>query len=266
MFVKILMASFFVIFAGTAFSQAVISVEDNFFAPANITIGKGTTVTWTWNGNRDHTVTSGTASAPTNLFDSGVQNSGSFSFKFNSTGKFPYFCRVHGAMMSGTITVTCPNQSQLLKNPGFESGGVNWNPVPTSVINNSTTFPARTGTRKAQLNGKGTTNTASIVQQITIPSNACTASLSFYLRVATTETTTINKNDTLKVQVLNSSGALLKTLKTFSNLNKNSSYVKRSLNILSFKGKTIRIRFLGTENSSLKTTFLIDDTALRVSQ
>lgn len=124
-------------------------------------------------------------------------------------------------------------------------------------------YPLRT---ISTLNGKGTTNTASIFQQITIPSNACTAKLSFYLRIASTETTTSAANDKLKIQVLNGSGTLLKTLKTFSNLNKGTSYSKKSFDLLSFKGKTIRIRFLGTENSTLKTTFLVDDTAVSITQ
>src|SRR5687767_3318562 len=103
MFFKILMTLLSIlIFAGAAFSAVGVSVEDDFFTPTNLNISKGTTVTWTWNTNRNHTVTSGNASAPTNLFDSGIKSSGTFSFTFNSTGTFPYHCRVHGAMMTGT--------------------------------------------------------------------------------------------------------------------------------------------------------------------
>jgi len=265
MFSKMVLVPFMILIACTAAFCAVgISVEDDFYTPANLTVSKGTTVTWTWNGRTDHSVTSGTAGAPDGLFDSGIKNSGSFSFTFNNTGTFPFFCRVHGAMMQGNITVTCSNLSQILRNPGFESGNVNWSPNATGIINKTTTFPPHNGRFKAQLNGKGTTNTASISQQISIPSNVCSASFSFWLRIASTETGMI-ANDKLKVQILADSGAILKTLKVYSNLNKSSSYSKKKFNLMAFAGKTISIRFLGTENSSLKTTFLVDDAAVNVT-
>ena len=51
-----------------------------------------------------------------------------------------------------------PGGSQLLLNPGFESGNVNW--ITTAgVIDNSTGRPARTGSWKAWLDGYGTTHT-----------------------------------------------------------------------------------------------------------
>ena len=57
---------------------------------------------------------------------------------------------------------------------------------------------------------------------------------------------------------------MLSTLATFSNLNKAAGYSQKSFNLLSFKGQTIRIYFLGTEDSSLQTSFVVDDTALTV--
>ncbi len=49
---------------------------------------------------------------------------------------------------------------------------------------------------------------------------------------------------------------------TYSNLNKNTSFVQKTLNILAYKGKTITVRFLGQEDSSLQTSFVIDDVAV----
>ena len=249
---KILFTSLILLFSASVLPAAVgVSIEDNFFTPSSLTIPVGTTVLWTHNGNNTHTVTSGTPGSPSGLFDSGNLSHGkTFSFTFNNPGTIPYYCRIHGSMMTGSITVTCPTTAQLLKNRGFESGNVTWTSSPSSIINNTTTFPPNTGSWKAQLNGKGVTNTAFIYQQITIPSNACTAKLLFYLRVASMETTTTSVNDKLKVQILDSSGFLLKTLKTYSNLDKSSSYAKNSFSLIGFKGKTIRVEFLGTENSS----------------
>jgi plastocyanin len=84
-----------------------VSIEDNLFNPANITISKGTKVTWTWRGSNMHSVTSGMPADanPGTLFDHGPVNSGAFQFTFNNTGTFNYFCRVHGSAMTGTVTV-----------------------------------------------------------------------------------------------------------------------------------------------------------------
>jgi len=253
--------------APAAFAAVGVSIEDDFYTAKDITVPAGTMVVWTDNGSDIHTVTSGTPSAPTTLFDSGTISPGQkFSFTFNKAGTFLYFCRFHGNLgMVGSVTVTCGTTAQLLKNPGFESGNVNWSPSAPTIINNGTAFPPHLGNWKAQLNGKGVVNTQSITQQVAIPATACTASLEFFLRIATTETGSL-PNDTLKVQILDGTGKVLKTLATFSNTNKTASYVKKSFNVQSFAGKTIKVRFIGTENGSLKTTFLIDDTALRITK
>jgi hypothetical protein len=151
----------------------------------------------------------------------------------------------------------------LLLNPGFESGNVNW--VATAgVITNSTSRTPRTGSWYAWLDGYGTTHTDSLYQQITIPASATSATLNFYLKIDTAETTTTTAFDKLQVQIRNSSNTVLATLATYSNLNKGTVYVLKSFNVTSFKGQTIRVYFLGTEDSSLQTSFLIDDTALNV--
>ena len=69
--------------------------------------------------------------------------------------------------------------------------------------------------------------------------------------------------DTLRVQV--TAGGSTSTLATYSNLNENTSYTQKSFNLSSYRGKTVTLRFTGTEDSSLQTSFVIDDTALSVS-
>lgn len=100
---------------------------------------------------------------------------------------------------------------------------------------------------------------------MTIPSGCTTATLSFYLHVDTAETTTSTAYDTLKVQVLNSSGTVLGTPATYSNLNAAGGYTQRSFSLASYAGQTVTLKFTGTEGSTLQTSFVIDDTALDVS-
>src|SRR5689334_2455528 len=159
-----------------------------------------------------------------------------------------------------TPTPTPPPGTELLLNRGFESGAVNWT-ATAGVITNSTGQTPRTGSFYAWLDGYGTTHTDSLFQQITIPSTATTATLSFWLKINTAETTTTTAFDTLQVQIRNSSNTVLATLGTFSNLNKSTGYVLKTFDVTAFKGQTVRIYFLGNEDSSLQTSFVIDDTS-----
>jgi hypothetical protein len=99
---------------------------------------------------------------------------------------------------------------------------------------------------------------------VAIPSSATSANLAFWVRIDTAETTTTQVWDTLKVQVRNSSGALLATLATYSNLNKNTTYLQKSFSLLPYKGQTVRVYLEGTEDSSLQTSFVLDDFTLLV--
>ncbi len=152
-----------------------------------------------------------------------------------------------------------PTGDNLLKNPGFESGAVNWTGT-TGVITNSTSKPARTGSYKAWLQGNGRSSTENVGQSVAIPAAATAASLSLWIRIDTTETTTRTVYDTVKVQVVD--GSTTTTLATLSNLDKSTSYVQKTFNVTAYKGKTVTVKFVGQEDSSLQTSFVIDDVSL----
>ncbi|MEU7059572.1 hydrolase [Streptomyces sp. NPDC046197] len=154
--------------------------------------------------------------------------------------------------------------AQLLGNSGFESGNTTWS-ASSGVITNDSGEAARTGTYKAWLDGYGSAHTDTLAQSVTIPSGCTTATLSFYLHVDTAETTTTTPYDTLKAQVVNSSGTVLSTLATYSNLNAGTGYTRRSFNLAGYAGQTVTVKFTGTEGSTLQTSFVIDDTALDVA-
>jgi subtilisin family serine protease len=154
-----------------------------------------------------------------------------------------------------------PPSGNLLGNPGFESGNTVW-AATTGVIDSSTGRPARSGSWKAWLNGYGSSHTDTLSQSVTIPSTASSANLSFYVRIDTAETTTSTAYDTLRVQVV--ADGVTSTLATYSNLNATSSYAQKSFSLTSYKGKTVTVRFTGTEDSSAQTSFVIDDTAVNV--
>jgi plastocyanin len=90
--------------ASTATLAAIIdvSVRDNFFTPDPVTVPRGSSVLWSFDGNNTHTATDDTGMA---LYDSGFQGPGdTFSFTFIAGGTYDYRCRVH-ATMRGTVRV-----------------------------------------------------------------------------------------------------------------------------------------------------------------
>jgi hypothetical protein len=214
------------------------------FSPASIAApGSGSsTLTFT----AGSTATTGTSTITINASGGGVSHSTTVSLTVGS---------------GGTTT-------QILGNPGFENGSTSPAPwsVTAGVINNSTSEPPHAGSWDAWLDGYGTTHTDTALQQVAISSTATAATLTFFLHIDTAETTTSTAFDTLSVQVRNSSGTVLSTLATFSNLNHNTGYAQKSFNLLSFKGQTIQIFFKGVEDSTLQTSFVLDDVNLNVTQ
>ena len=155
--------------------------------------------------------------------------------------------------ISGTGGGGCSGQK--LGNPGFETGTAAPWTASSGVIDSSTGEPARTGSWKAWLDGYGSTHTDTLSQSVSIPAG-CRATLSFYLHIDTAETTTGTAYDKLTVK------AGTTTLATYSNLNKDTGYALRSFDVSSLAGQTVTISFSGVEDSSLQTSFVIDDTAL----
>ena len=77
-----------------------VSIGDNFFAPADIAIEPGDTITWTNEGAVPHTVTADDGS-----FDSETLNPGdSFTVAFSGQGTLTYYCEIHPEMV-GSVTV-----------------------------------------------------------------------------------------------------------------------------------------------------------------
>jgi serine protease len=156
--------------------------------------------------------------------------------------------------------------SQLLGNPGFETGSAApWTSTAGVINPNGAGETAHGGTWYAWLDGYGTTHTDTLSQTVTIPAACTNTKFSFWLHIDTAETTTTTAYDKLKVQVLNSSGTVLSTLATFSNLNHASGYQQHTYSLGSFAGQTVKLKFTGTEDISLQTSFVIDDTAVNTS-
>jgi PKD repeat protein len=158
----------------------------------------------------------------------------------------------------------CPAQ-QLLGNPGFETGTASPWAASSGVVANNSAEPPHSGSWDTWLNGYGTTHTDTLSQSITLPTGCTNYNASFWLHVDTAETSTTTAYDTLKVQVLNSSGTVLSTLHTYSNLDHNTGYAQHSFSLAPYAGQNVTLKFTGAEDYTMQTSFVIDDTAVNVS-
>ncbi len=244
---------------------------------ASVTAGSGTSATVST------AVTSGSAQT-VSLSASGLPSGASASFSptsvtagssstltistSSSTAAGTYPVTITGTDSSAThttsftLTVTAGGSctaGQKITNPGFESGSTGWSATSGVIAQNGPYEPAHSGTWDAWLDGYGTSHTDTLSHSITIPSGCSNYTLSFWLHIDTSETTTTTAYDKLTVSLGST------TLATYSNLNHASGYVQHSFNVSGFAGQTVTLTFKGVEDSSLQTSFVIDDTALNVS-
>ncbi|WP_191984357.1 M4 family metallopeptidase [Amycolatopsis eburnea] len=162
------------------------------------------------------------------------------------------------ASFTWTVGTTSGCSGQKLANGGFESGSTGWTASSGVIGQNGADEPTHGGTYNAWLDGYGTTHTDTLAQSVSIPAG-CHASLTFYLHIDSAETTTTTAYD--KLTVANGST----TLGSYSNLNKASGYALKTIDVSSAAGGTLSLKFTGTEDSSLQTSFVIDDVAVTLS-
>ncbi|HEX6500870.1 MAG TPA: hypothetical protein VF054_17845 [Micromonosporaceae bacterium] len=212
------------------------------FSPSSVTAGGSSTMT-----------ISTSSSAPSGAYT--ITITGTSASASHSTG---YNLAVNG-------TSGCSSPGQKLMNPGFESGNTAWSSTSGVIGQYGPYEPTHSGSWDAWMDGYGTTHTDTLSQSVTLPSGCSSYLFSFWIHIDTDEYTSSTAYDTLKVQVLSSSGTVLATLRTFSNLNANSGYTQVSLDIHQWAGATVVLKFTGSEDVSLQTSFVVDDTAVNVS-
>jgi plastocyanin len=93
--------------SGAAHAEAAMVKVDNFtFAPQNLAVKAGTTVTWRNEDDIPHTVASATRVFKSKALDT----DDSFSFTFTEPGSYEYFCSLH-PHMTGKIVVEPANHA-----------------------------------------------------------------------------------------------------------------------------------------------------------
>ncbi|HXO13295.1 MAG TPA: putative Ig domain-containing protein, partial [Mycobacterium sp.] len=210
--------------------------------PAGLSIGSGTgLITGTPTTAADDNVTVKATDT------TGASGSASFSWDIGSGGG------------GGGCTA-----QQLLGNPGFETGTAAPWTATSGVIADNSKEPPHSGKWDAWLDGYDRATTDTLSQAVSVPAGCSSYQLSFWMHIDTAQTSKTTAYDTMTVQILNSSGTVLGTLATFSNLNAATGYAQYSYNLSAYAGENVTLKFTGVQVSSRETSFVIDDTALNV--
>lgn len=225
----------------------------------------GVAANWSENSSATSISSSGQLSAGSVGSDTSVTVSASFTYNGVTKSASTGITVLNGGGGSGT-TVT-----QVLSNGTFEAGDNPWGTPygDADVVNLS--YP-RSGSWYAYI---GNVNNAAgaFSQFFPIPASATAATLSFYLNVVTTETTTTTKFDNMEVSLATASDQYVGTVATFSNLDKgtntNGVYTLKSYNIMpllnAYKGQSLFLVFSGDTDSSNSTIFRVDDVSLQIT-
>ncbi|MGN6751309.1 MAG: M4 family metallopeptidase [Intrasporangium sp.] len=145
-----------------------------------------------------------------------------------------------------------PSGASWVTNGGFESGQTGWTGTSGPITNN-TGRPAHTGSWKLWLGGNGRTASEYEQQAFTVPATATAPTLTYWIRIDTSETTKAYAYDTMTVS-LNGT-----TVKSYSNLSANNAYQQVTVDLSAYKGKSVTLKFTANEDASYQTSFVVDD-------
>ncbi|WP_329062406.1 M4 family metallopeptidase [Amycolatopsis sp. NBC_01480] len=161
------------------------------------------------------------------------------------------------ATFSWTVGTSTGCSGQKLVNPGFESGATGWTASSGVIAQNGTQQPAHGGTWNAWLDGYGQSHTDTLAQSVSIPAG-CHATLTYSLHIDTAET-----GSTAYDKLTVAGGST--TLASYSNVDQVSGYATKTVDVSSFAGQTLALKFTGVEDASLQTSFVLDDLAVTLS-
>jgi kumamolisin len=156
-----------------------------------------------------------------------------------------------------------PTGTNLLSNPGFESGSTSWTESSSGGYEIVDTSNPHTGSKSAYLCGYNSCSD-SIYQTVTIPSSASKITLSYWVYISTNETGS-TCYDYFYARLRTSSGATIATPQKFCNANA-QGWTKYTFDVTSslssYKGKSVQVYFLGTTDTLQPSSFYVDDVAL----
>ncbi|SDH86208.1 hypothetical protein SAMN05192558_105396 [Actinokineospora alba] len=146
----------------------------------------------------------------------------------------------------------------LMANGDFEKGTAAW-AVTGGSVGTWTSYRPHEGTWFSWMGGNGVVNTDTTTQQVTIPAGVRSASLTFYLRVVSREAPG-TPDDKFTVQV--TANGQTSTLATWTSAETTPNYTMRTVDLTTYAGSQVELKFVSTEDAGAQTDFLLDTVEL----
>ncbi|HVE82674.1 MAG TPA: hypothetical protein VND93_07490 [Myxococcales bacterium] len=194
-----------------------------------------------------------------------ITGAGFFDFQHGQTGVAPNAIELH-AILSICFGLNCGGTTtDLISNGGYEGTLSGWTlggvkvPIDSTARAHAGSYSLRCGATT----GSGVTEPNGdswAYQQVTIPSTASSATLSFWYSTYTTDTITYDWQD---AQLRNSSGATLTNI--FHQCASNSGWTQKQVDVTAYRGQTVRVWFNAHgDGYTDPTTLWVDDVSLKV--
>ncbi len=199
---------------------------------------------------------------PTNL--TGLSSNTAYYFRIVATNS------AGGTTFGATLTFTTSGSTQQIErltNSSFSSGASGWTLVGDFWAGtNLTNYRTSPGYAAGGVDSTGTAKNNAVgymYQAVAIPSNAASATLSFWYNITSQETVSV-AYDVLNVTIQDSAGNYLATVAVLSNLYQGAVGVYNQVifDATPYRGQTIRVNFLATTDVNNTTVFRIDDVSL----
>lgn len=172
------------------------------------------------------------------------------------------------SLFFGILPLRSWGQTELIQDGGFESGDTFWTTVnaPFGIADNSPGFP-RSGSWYAWLGGVFSSFDA-CYQLITIPSDAESATLSFYYNINSNDGGSVG-HDFFLARIRDTNDIVLATLLQKDNRNRDAGhgpafYHNATFDLMPYAGQPIKVIFESSNDASLISNFYVDDVSLQV--
>jgi hypothetical protein len=159
---------------------------------------------------------------------------------------------------------TLPGVSSILLNAGFDNGVAPWQASAEVLATNADI--ARSGANFAWFGGYNNAYDT-LYQDVAIPANATAATVQFWFQIATSDPAVAVGGDSLTISVLDpATGATLLDLARGTNADVTNGWTEsKSFDLIAYKGRTVRIRFVGATDAAGRSDFVVDDVTVLVT-
>lgn len=159
--------------------------------------------------------------------------------------------------------------NDIVVNGDFASDGSHWDSTgyfqADDRFNSYRSYPGYAYLAKLD-GGWGDSIAGELYQEVTIPSDAESATLEYWYWVSTNELSGSPPRDVMTVSIRDGGGSFLKGLDSYSNNDAyGGGYRSDEFNVSEFIGDTIRVHFIATTSSTHPTVFRLDDISLIVT-